>query len=145
MMQTFLKFLCVFFVLHHGQLYAQDESSSMIQSSLNDLTVVGGCAAGGAVLGLSTLSFYAHPTDHYKNILYGAAVGLIVGVGLVVFSAATKTKKGVDAPGGEEGAQLMEFSAQDRLAWHYQAQQSLEKQELTVEAAPSFLTYSLSF
>jgi len=35
---------------------------------------------GGAVLGLSTLSFYGRPQDKLANIAIGAAVGIIVGV-----------------------------------------------------------------
>lgn len=34
---------------------------------------------GGAILGLSTLSFYGKPSDHVSNIYTGAALGLIGG------------------------------------------------------------------
>jgi len=45
---------------------------------------------GGAVLGLSTLSFVSQPSDHLKNILIGGALGIIVGVGYVAYMAATE-------------------------------------------------------
>jgi hypothetical protein len=44
---------------------------------------------GGAILGLSTLSFYPRPQDKLGNIATGFAVGVIVGTGLVTYQAAT--------------------------------------------------------
>lgn len=44
---------------------------------------------GGAVLGLSTLSFYGRPQDKLANIAIGFAVGVIVGTVAVTYSAAT--------------------------------------------------------
>ncbi len=45
---------------------------------------------GGAVLGLSTLSFYGRPQDKLSNIAIGAAVGIIVGTIYVTYKAATQ-------------------------------------------------------
>ncbi len=45
---------------------------------------------GGAVLGLSTLSFYGRPQDHLSNIAIGFAVGVITGVVVVTYSVASK-------------------------------------------------------
>jgi hypothetical protein len=44
---------------------------------------------GGAVLGLSTLSFYGRPQDNLNNIAVGFAVGVIVGTGYVTYTALT--------------------------------------------------------
>ena len=44
---------------------------------------------GGAVLGLSTLSFYGRPQDKLANIAIGFAVGVIIGTGVVTVGAAT--------------------------------------------------------
>lgn len=44
---------------------------------------------GGAVLGLSTLSFYGRPQDNLKNIAYGFAAGVVAGTAYVTFKAAT--------------------------------------------------------
>ncbi len=44
---------------------------------------------GGAVLGLSTLSFYGRPQDKLANIAIGFAVGVIAGTAAVTYSAAT--------------------------------------------------------
>lgn len=42
---------------------------------------------GGAILGLSTLSFYGHPEEHTDNISLGALVGFVAGVGYVVYDS----------------------------------------------------------
>ncbi len=44
---------------------------------------------GGAVLGLSTLSFYGRPQDKLANIAIGFAVGVIAGTAAVTYTAAT--------------------------------------------------------
>ncbi len=44
---------------------------------------------GGAVLGLSTLSFYGRPQDELRNIAIGFAGGVIVGTVFVTYRAAT--------------------------------------------------------
>src|ERR1700712_1459226 len=44
---------------------------------------------GGAVLGLSTLSFYGRPQDNLRNIAIGAALGVVSGTILVTYKAAT--------------------------------------------------------
>lgn len=44
---------------------------------------------GGAVLGLSTLSFYGRPQDKLANIAIGFAGGVIVGTTYVTYRAAT--------------------------------------------------------
>lgn len=44
---------------------------------------------GGAVIGLSTLSFYGRPQDKLANIAIGFAVGVIGGTIAVTYNAAT--------------------------------------------------------
>ena len=44
---------------------------------------------GGAVLGLSTLSFYGRPQDNLRNIAIGFAGGVIFGTAFVTYRAAT--------------------------------------------------------
>lgn len=44
---------------------------------------------GGAVLGLSTLSFYGRPQDKLANIAIGFAIGVIAGTSVVTYNAAT--------------------------------------------------------
>ncbi|MBI3556488.1 MAG: hypothetical protein HY074_09520 [Deltaproteobacteria bacterium] len=52
----------------------------------NDALGTIGIAAGiGAVMGLSTISFYDSPTKHLSNTLVGAGAGLIVGLGVAAY------------------------------------------------------------
>ncbi len=44
---------------------------------------------GGAILGLSTLSFYGRPQEQLVNIAVGFAVGIIAGTTYVTFKSAT--------------------------------------------------------
>lgn len=44
---------------------------------------------GGAVLGLSTLSFYGRPQEKLSNIAIGFAFGIMAGTALVTYKAAT--------------------------------------------------------
>jgi hypothetical protein len=86
-------FITAVILLNPLQLRAQDaKSSGTLDDSLQDLTVVVASGAVGAVLGLSTLSFMDTPKDHLKNIAIGGALGVIFGVGYVVFGQATKSQ-----------------------------------------------------
>lgn len=40
----------------------------------------------GTLLGTATLAFYKHKSDHLDNIGYGAALGVMVGTGIGVYS-----------------------------------------------------------
>jgi len=46
----------------------------------------------GAILGLSTLSFYGRPQDRLNNIAMGAAFGIILGATFTTFKAATEPR-----------------------------------------------------
>ncbi len=70
---------------------------SLASRSLNDFYIVAGAGAGGAVLGLSTLSFVDEPSDHSKNILIGGAIGVVIGVIVVVYLQATETTQNFDS------------------------------------------------
>lgn len=48
---------------------------------------------GGAVLGLSTLSFYGRPQDKLSNIAFGFALGVIGGTIYATYSAAAKPQE----------------------------------------------------
>lgn len=42
---------------------------------------------GGAILGLSTLSFYGEPQEHTDNITLGALLGFTAGVGYLIYDS----------------------------------------------------------
>ena len=72
---------------------------------------------GGAVIGLSTLSFVEEPGDHLNNILVGAALGIIGGVAFVGYSTANK---GRDMYYDAELRDVIkkEFLTSERVTWH---------------------------
>jgi uncharacterized membrane protein len=56
------------------------------------LSVIVFAGVAGAVLGLSTLSFYGRPQDKLTHIAIGAAIGIIGGAIYTTFKAATDPK-----------------------------------------------------
>lgn len=92
---------------------AQEETDDDIATSTqNDLFLVAGAGAAGAVLGLSTLSFMDKPSRHVSNIWTGAAIGVIAGVVWVAYQSAQK---------GQEDLQSSteSFETSERVAWHH--------------------------
>jgi hypothetical protein len=84
--------------------FGQGQEKSVFAESMSDFYVVAGTTVGGAVLGLSTLSFVEEPGDHLKNVVVGGAIGMILGVGIVAYSQATKSRESFYK---EQGAQLL--------------------------------------
>lgn len=112
-------------LLNPAHLMAQD--SGVLDESIEDLYIVLGTGAAGAILGLSTLSFADKPKDHLKNISIGGAIGIVIGVGIAVFSQASKSTaaivhdKSSDSPATAsdiESLNRLEF-AQERVAKNY--------------------------
>lgn len=102
----------------------KDAGGSFVDDSLSDLYVVLGAGAVGAVLGLSTLSFTETPKDHLNNVAIGGALGVVFGVGLVIFNQATRSQSMVVdlphdiTPETSEGLARFEFSKQ-KIAENY--------------------------
>jgi len=69
---------------------ANDEFAPKSAGPREQLAVTIFAGLGGAVLGLSTLSFYDRPQDHIVNIALGAAVGIIGGTIFSTYQMATK-------------------------------------------------------
>jgi hypothetical protein len=69
----------------------EDLPNGVVDDSIRDMSIVFGAGAAGAVLGLSTLSFVDEPSKHMKNIAVGGAIGIVIGVGAVIFYQASKT------------------------------------------------------
>lgn len=79
-----VQFIFIFVFLCSPTLFSQSSSYSNTgaaeysdsSSKLGKVVLAG---LGGAVLGLSTLSFYGEPQKHLENILYGFGLGLATG------------------------------------------------------------------
>jgi drug/metabolite transporter (DMT)-like permease len=76
MKKFFLTFVLI--VMIANPILAQTVSENM-SSLKRKFSVVALCGVGGAVLGLSTLSFYGEPQEHFSNVWTGLIVGLVAG------------------------------------------------------------------
>jgi hypothetical protein len=114
----------------------------MVKQTVNDVGIVVGAGAAGAIIGLSTLSFYQKPKEHWKNITIGGAIGVIVGVGAVAYLQATRSQAIEDEADDEEEARLKapgDFSTLARSSWHQ------ENHESHNSKLPSAFNYSFTF
>jgi hypothetical protein len=86
------KFLTVIFIvtLVSSMAFGQQEETRRRSSGpRRQLATIVFAGLGGAILGLSTLSFYGRPQDELANIAIGFAVGVIAGTAYVTFKSAT--------------------------------------------------------
>lgn len=121
----FLSLLISFVYCPFSQ--AEVNDSKLLEDSINDMYVVASSGLGGAIIGLSTLSFVSEPGDHLKNILVGAALGVIGGVAFVGYSTANKGRD-MYYDGALNFELEKQFSSKDRVVWHsHQAKQNLKK------------------
>ena len=99
--------------------YAQKSlgSNELVDSSINDLIIVGGTGSMGAILGLSTLSFVDEPSEHLKNVYMGASIGIIIGVSFVAYQTANREQENLV----KQWDITPTFSTSKRVAWHYQS------------------------
>lgn len=118
-------FLCLL-LLNVTSVMAQNESD-FVKNTQQDIMLVGAAGLGGAILGLSTLSFYETPSTHISNLWTGAAIGIIAGV---IFVAYNSAQKGSEELIGHRSSE--EFSTRERSSWH-------------VESAPLLTTQTVQF
>jgi hypothetical protein len=65
-------------------------NQSTAQGPRKHLTTIVMAGLAGAILGLSTLSFYGRPQDRLSNVPVGFAFGVIIGAGYATYKAATE-------------------------------------------------------
>lgn len=84
--------LCFSFVPpSYGQLAPAGQSEgSAVSGPRKQLATIVFAGLAGAILGLSTLSFYGRPQDYLSNIAIGFAIGVIVGTSYTTYQAATR-------------------------------------------------------
>lgn len=107
------------------------QNEMMTQGPRRHLGTIVLAGIAGAILGLSTLSFYGRPQDKLSNIAVGAAIGIIGGTMYTTYKAAAEPKDfyGLRATGEAETWALLD---NDR------------KEELSTDIPPRF-NYSFSF
>ncbi|MBC76431.1 MAG: hypothetical protein CME64_10490 [Halobacteriovoraceae bacterium] len=139
--KIFLSLSLLFSVTGNALAQSAGDVDELVTESKNDLLVVVGGGLAGAILGLSTLSFVDEPKDHTKNILVGASLGIIAGVGYVAFSQANKSR---DMLYGEPEASLeaeSDFGSYARVKWHQENILKTNKTNLT----PLGIGYTLNY
>lgn len=121
-MKSFLKkttlLIISTFTLVNASVCAQ-QGDGVFKETMMDMYIVAGAGAGGAILGLSTLSFVEEPSDHLKNIVVGGAIGIIIGVGVVAWRQASKSSQlyNQNAQNRKELPRT-EFTTAMRSGWH---------------------------
>ncbi len=93
----------------------------------------------GAILGVSTLPFYDTPSDHSKNIFYGAAIGAVVGVLVSAYAGVEEGKNADD----EEEAALKRLHENQMFAFHHSAKPDTKNSArigMQQEIAPTYWT-----
>ena len=120
-MKKWLCFLLIFQLLTLNLAFGQEGGEDdILKNTQNDFMIVAGATLGGAIIGLSTLSFYDKPSQHTNNIWGGAAIGVIVGVIFVAYSSAQKGSDELQSAVPTEG-----FSTAERVAWHSEKSENL--------------------
>jgi hypothetical protein len=124
-MKKWLSFVIVFQLLTLNLAFAQQDD--VLANTQDDILMVAAAGAGGAVLGLSTLSFVNEPSKSISNIWTGAALGIIVGVIYVAYNSAQKNSADLISHSPEK-----DFSTASRGEWH------LSKVSSNLTVTPSF-------
>jgi hypothetical protein len=93
---------------------AAEGEHDIVANTQNDIMLIAGAGVGGAILGLSTLSFYDKPSKNLANVWTGAALGIIAGVVIVAISHANKSQDHLTT----EYRPSSDFSTTERESWH---------------------------
>lgn len=113
-MKRFLFIILAVSFLHMPS-YAQSNSSN-IKSVRRGIATVMFASLAGAVLGLSTLSFYGEPQEHISNIWLGMGIGAIAG-GILVINQNSKSYSEMNWPSNPH-----QLKARGPLLYAYQWQ-----------------------
>ena len=94
-----LFIICLFLTFQPQKGLTQETvgGSGVFGDSVSDLYTVAGVGVAGSVLGLSTLSFVEEPGENLRNIITGGAIGIILGVGVVAWKHASRSKDMYDS------------------------------------------------
>ncbi len=111
-LSLFLGLQLLFATVSLNSAHAQQDED-IIKNTQTDFLIVAAAGAGGALLGLSTLSFVDKPSNHIANIWTGGALGIIAGVLFVAYNSAQKGSEDLQS---EEAS--VDFNSSERFAWH---------------------------
>lgn len=92
-LRTWISLILIVFSCFHASVSSAQQSSRNVKRGVATVLF---STLGGAILGLSTLSFYGEPQEHTENITTGALLGAIAGGGYLLYSASAPTPAPVD-------------------------------------------------
>jgi hypothetical protein len=95
MLKIMLIGITCFVLFSHSICFAQNlqpASDSFVVRTKLAKSVFSGLA--GAILGLSTLSFYGKPEEHLSNIISGFGIGLVLGAAYITYETAVDLNSG---------------------------------------------------
>ena len=92
-LRTWISLILIVFSCFHVSVSSAQQNSRNVKRGVATVLF---STLGGAILGLSTLSFYGEPQEHTDNIMTGALVGLIAGSGYLLYSTSQPEPAPVD-------------------------------------------------
>jgi len=99
-----------------GQDKADDD---VLRDSMRDFQTVLFAGVGGAILGISTLSFNSHPGRDFKEVFFvGGALGIGAGVAVVLYQQAMRSRTVLPKASLEDDAPSAYFNSRERIQWH---------------------------
>ncbi|MBL6991378.1 MAG: hypothetical protein ISR65_16465 [Bacteriovoracaceae bacterium] len=98
--------------------WSAPSDEQLLEDSYEDAQIVFWGGAIGAILGLSTLSFVQEPNKHIKSIIVGLSLGIVVGVAIVAWDQANKSKAMYLQKGAFSPQSNPDFPTDQRLSWH---------------------------
>ncbi|MBT6325990.1 MAG: hypothetical protein HOJ35_08470 [Bdellovibrionales bacterium] len=119
-----------------------EEVNEVYGNTQRDVMIVFGTGLFGSVLGLSTLSFVEVPEDHLNNIVVGGAWGIILGVGIVAYSQAEKSKDYYYDNSFNNDGNAKTFNTAMRSDWHNNFHSKLNNNK---SLNPLSFNYSVQF
>lgn len=133
---SFIVALMLLFPVHPLSAWAQTPNNNSANSfgPRKQIATIIFSGLAGAILGLSTLSFYGRPQDKLSNIGAGLAIGIIVGTGYTSYLAATRPKSYFDSsfiPQWEEEEKMTQ-----KYAFHHDP--SFQQKTFLEKSAPLF-------
>lgn len=96
--RTFCAFATVVVFFISSLAGAQTTSSTSMTGVRRGVAVVMFAGLAGAVIGLSTLSFYGEPQEHIGNIWTGLAIGVLAGSGYMLSQGSRNATSAVAWP-----------------------------------------------
>ena len=90
-----------------------DGENAMGSGPRKQLATIVFAGLAGAVLGLSTLSFYGRPQDKLSNIAVGFAIGIIAGTAYTTYKQATRPYGATEFERHMYFAELDKWESQD--------------------------------